>query len=346
MKRKLLFSLFLAAALACNTFAQITVTRDAMPKIGYQIVTAVDETSTFDIGNAGPNQTWDFSNAVANHYDTAVYILPQQAPNYQMYPSANMAGYSKSADGIAYGFYNDSNSDLGIVGTDAYVTFMPGYSYVMHRMYMQPEWMYLPYNYGDNDTYNYTLVSSSGMYTNGVLIDTSKVISHVNGSVVVDAWGNMITPTGTFPVLRVKKSQQFIDSVFSWSNNAWTFDYVYTGSNLSYNWVNDQFGFVGQIYMSDKANGITFFVSQTLVNTNSLPISAKPTYISPNPVSDFINIQIADAIDKVMIYDMSGQLQMSCTNQKRINISHLNKGMYIVKMQTPKRTITDKFIKK
>lgn len=37
---------------------------------------------------------------------------------------------------------------------------------------------------------------------------------------------------------------------------------------------------------------------------------------------------------------------MSCTNQKCIDISRLKEGMYIAKIQTPKGTITEKFIKK
>lgn len=346
MKRNLSFSLILVVVATFTSQAQITVTRAAMPQIGHQVVTGVDQTTSFDVGNAGANQTWDFSNAVVEYYDTAVYILPQQAPNYQLYPGADMAGFMNSAEGMAYGFYEDSGTDIGIIGSDVFATIMPGFDFSMHLIYQQPQWLFLPYHYGDNHNYNITGVGYSGLYINGVLSDSTKAVSHINGTVLVDAWGTMITPTGTFPVLRVKQTQEFIDSLFTWTDNQWVFDYADPGSNLSYSWSSDQYGHIGQIYVDDRANGLNFFVSQTVVNSSNIALADKQHSISPNPATDIINIQLPGTIDKVLIYDMSGQLQMSSTNQRRINISRLNKGMYIAKIHTQKGTITEKFIKK
>lgn len=346
MKRKLSFSLILVVVATFTSLAQITVTRAAMPQIHHQVVTGVDQTTSFDVGNAGADQTWDFSNAVVEHYDTALYIQPQQAPNYQLYPGADMAGFMKSAEGMAYGFYEDNGTDIGIIGSDVFATIMPGFDFSMHLIYQQPQWLFLPYHYGDNHNYNITEVGYSGLYINGALSDSTKAVSHVSGIVIVDAWGTMITPTGTFSVLRVKETQEFVDSLFTWTDNEWVFDHADPGSNLSYSWSSDQYGYIGEIYVDERANGLNFLVSQTVVNSNNITLPEKQNYIIPNPATDAINIQLTGMIDKVLIYDMSGQLQMSCTNQKRIDISRLNEGLYIAKIFTQRGTVVEKFIKK
>lgn len=144
MKRNLSIILILVVLATSSSVAQITVTRSAMPQIGHQLVTAVDQSTTFDIGNAGPNQTWDYSTAVVEYYDTAIYILPHQAPNYLLYPNADMAGFVSSAEGLAYGFYQDSQTDIGIVGADVHMTIMPGYDFNLHKVFVDPQWLYLP----------------------------------------------------------------------------------------------------------------------------------------------------------------------------------------------------------
>ena len=70
----------------------------------------------------------------------------------------------------------------------------------------------------------------------------------------------------------------------------------------------------------------------------------------PNPVTDILNISNKQEIDNVMIYSVTGQLQMQQkVNGKsvQLNLSKLSAGLYIVKiLDKSSKTQTVKVIKK
>tara|TARA_B100000508_G_scaffold140085_1_gene139931 strand:- start:12633 stop:14204 length:1572 start_codon:yes stop_codon:yes gene_type:complete len=55
--------------------------------------------------------------------------------------------------------------------------------------------------------------------------------------------------------------------------------------------------------------------------------------IYPNPASDFINVNVENAIDRIEIRDLSGRLIISTTDSK-IDISELSNGTYVIKAIT------------
>jgi hypothetical protein len=68
--------------------------------------------------------------------------------------------------------------------------------------------------------------------------------------------------------------------------------------------------------------------------------------IFPNPTPDFINIKAEDKIDSVEIFDLSGKLILKDHKGKnRIEVSTLENGIYMVKINTVKGSITRKIIK-
>ena len=71
--------------------------------------------------------------------------------------------------------------------------------------------------------------------------------------------------------------------------------------------------------------------------------------ISPNPTSDFINIQFKNAADfKTEIYDIVGKQIGNFKNTNQIDVSNFNSGIYIIKITDfeSKTVKTQKFIKK
>lgn len=70
--------------------------------------------------------------------------------------------------------------------------------------------------------------------------------------------------------------------------------------------------------------------------------------LSPNPVKDILTIHnLNSKVESVQIFNHSGQLVM---NQNKagnlINVSHLNPGTYLVKINSGKKVISKKFIKR
>lgn len=345
MKKPLLFIGLLFGCLA-SVNSQIVVDRSDFPHVGDLVVTATDNTTTVTPGNAGLNQTWDFSNLVAEEYDSAVFVLPAQAVNSQYYPSANMASMTLNPEsGYAYGFYHDSGSDIGIAGIDVQGILMPGFYLNMHMQYLDEAWFQLPYHYGDSHTQTYWEVGYAAMYNNGVMLDSSKTSTHVTRQMEVDASGTMITPTGSFPVLRVHETESWVDSSFVWSNNAWVFESAQPRSNESYAWYGKNYGLIGKLDVtSGRANGISFFVSETVVGVSN-PSKEMNLNIYPNPATENLILDTESKIERVMIYDMTGSLKLAITGSNLISVARLDKGTYLLNIYTNDGMTSRKFIR-
>ena len=68
--------------------------------------------------------------------------------------------------------------------------------------------------------------------------------------------------------------------------------------------------------------------------------------IFPNPTSDILNIEPKQTISKIEIFDLSGKLVKSESGKdKKISVSNLTKGMYLIKIYTENGVINSKFIK-
>lgn len=83
---------------------------------------------------------------------------------------------------------------------------------------------------------------------------------------------------------------------------------------------------------------------------NTQEIQIENTLIAyPNPIIDKVNFNSKSIIEKVAIYDLSGKLISelnSNSNKVEMNLSQLNAGVYIAKIQTQKGIQTIKLIKK
>lgn len=346
MKHSLL-SLFLVIACSGLLNAQIVVDRSDFPVIGNLVVAAQDRNTVVEPGNAGPNQTWNFGNLVATSYDSTYFIPVSQGIYNQNYPNANLAARVVVPEGgYSYGFYNDSGNDIGIAGLEVQAIIMPGFFFNIHMKYLTESWFHLPYHYGDTHTSIFTQVGYAASYSGGVMLDTTKTVSHVTSVLEVDGWGTMITPTGSFPVLRVKEEQSWADSSFTYNGGTWVFSSVQPRTNLSYTWYGKNYGPIGKIFIDQgRATEMNFFVSETVVDVKEVEPGTKFS-VYPNPVTDYLTVNCPSRIEKIKIYDMSGSLKMVFTGDSLINVSKLTNGNYLMQINTAEGVTTSKFTKK
>lgn len=89
---------------------------------------------------------------------------------------------------------------------------------------------------------------------------------------------------------------------------------------------------------------IAFLEEETL---NTLETNKTNLVAYPNPATDIINIVSDEKILKFEIFDSSGRkVPVSVISDKWINVQNLQKGIYFLRMNTPKGYVTSKFIKK
>lgn len=84
----------------------------------------------------------------------------------------------------------------------------------------------------------------------------------------------------------------------------------------------------------------------TTLGTGSLDI--KTVSIFPNPFNDQISIQTESQLNSISVYSLSGSLVFNIENisSKTIDLSVLNSGMYLIKIETNKSSEFKKVIKK
>lgn len=99
------------------------------------------------------------------------------------------------------------------------------------------------------------------------------------------------------------------------------------------------------VYHAYKTYSYTDDVEECSLNTTSFIQSNVKVY--PNPVSDILYFDTADtAIEKVILFDISGRKVLEQNEANTISVSHLQKGSYILKLFTDKGVQTEKVIVK
>lgn len=116
------------------------------------------------------------------------------------------------------------------------------------------------------------------------------------------------------------------------------------GANQNINLVDFTFDDYGTGFYVD--NIVTTDMSNLSVEDTGTKENVSLT-LYPNPASDFVNIKIADKVNSVEVFDLSGKLMVKDRSGKNeINIQTLTPGNYLIKVNTEKSSITKKFTKK
>lgn len=346
--RKTLLSIFLLCILTSGTDAQITINKDDFPQVNYLVVRAVDDVTTVDPGQAGLNQSWDFSNLIPITYDSTYYESPAGFPGYENYPDANVVSNHNPdsfVGGYNVNFWKYTDTEIKAIADETLINIWGTIDMALHIRYIPPTGMSLPMNYGDIRNKIFAIEWFTAVRNEGVTTDSMRMISHVNMNYQVDASGNMILPDGSFPVLRVKTAWSSIDSSFIWQSGNWVYDSDTTSNWTQYNWYANDFGEVG-IYRIDakKGNGFTFFKSSTLVGVDEKKDQISMN-IYPNPVSTNFVIDTKWSYKKIEILDLSGRVLMTSEFQQNPDVSWLNSGIYFVRISDEKNNLIRKFYK-
>jgi hypothetical protein len=352
MKLFLLLAGFLTVISCYETKAQITITANDFPHAGMLVVTNIDSTSSLSPGSAGPGQIWDFSNLVASYDDSTLYTMPGNQPGAGNHPNANLVSQDLDYDinydgGYNYIFYETTNAGWLAHGQELRISFW-GMSITWHSFYEPPALILpLPFtlNNSNNQTTTWKLYAATGF--GGSVIDSVMTVNHTIVSQLADASGTMITPQGSYDVLRVYEHTEIIDSSFKYNaGSGWVFDETGLTVINTYHWYANGIGEVGALVMDDKKGGgnLTCFKSSTIVGTEALPkISSVRIY--PVPAVDKLTVDAGVQVERTEIYNLAGELITTGSTETTLDISKLKPGTYFLKVITPKTFSTHKFVK-
>lgn len=201
---KSIFITLCAAALCGVSQAQITILASDFPSAGARITGYTDTSNVDHPGNGGSAQTWDFSQAQP-HDTVQIEVVDIASTDWaDDFPTATQA---VTDDGVNYGIYSLQSGSYRLQGiaTDD----MPAPLVLSPPMvdYIFP----LTYNANFSGERNVTVAipgfPGSGFYQ--IIVQRQEEVQKL-----VDGWGTVTTPLGTFQALRVKETALGVDSMF------------------------------------------------------------------------------------------------------------------------------------
>jgi len=353
MKNSALTLLILFISCISTLKAQITITSADFPHAGMLVVRDIDSTTAISPGPAGTGQMWDFSNLVPSYDDSTLYTMPGGQPGIQHYPNTNLVQKDLDSDismdgGFNYIYYETKPWGWFVQGQELRISFW-GIAIAWHMFYEPPAvTLPLPFTYNSSSNLSTTWKLYAASSVGGVMYDSALTVNHTNVSQHADASGTMITPEGSFEVLRVYQQTEITDSAFKYQAGAgWVFDNTGFTTLKQYTWYANGIGEVGSLLIDDKKRGgeFSFFKSSTIVGTDDADKEVA-LHLYPVPATDRINIESSRTINKAEIYNSTGTLLVSeMTNPSAIGISGLAPGIYILKAYTDTGVQVKKFLK-
>jgi len=356
-----------------NTFAQITVTDADLVGVGDIIYQASDTVpgSAITPGNAGTNQTWDFSTLQESSTGNLLFISPIGTAYQNQYPNANLC----MNDNGSLSYYNKTSTGLFIHGINDTVFHSPTLFYP------------LPLTYGLTISDGPILIidnvitgpllslalppSTVSTLSNGLAnrADTALIKIINTTDFLVDASGTITIPLGTFDILRLKSIKytnseldiycsDTISGIGTWINNVPFSSIPFLGgfsnneTEYKYEWITDNasVAFLLAEIIVDSADNIINGVSFQTTAPSYINESNQDIFnIYPIPATYSLNIE-ANSTDLATykMYDINGNLisENTFTKNTKLDLSHLAKGNYLLNISTKEGSITKKIIVK
>ncbi|MBL4577567.1 MAG: SprB repeat-containing protein, partial [Flavobacteriales bacterium] len=208
--KKVLFGATLAALMSFSNLvqAQITITLADFAAIGDTVIDLYDTLvpSGTTVGGTG-NQTWDYSSLQLDYMDTTYFVDPSTTTNGADFPSASLA--SGADDFYIYLEANTNGVFFSGLAADFFGTGVPS-SLVYAPVQKVMEFPSTD-GTGYNDTSGYKWRFSGADV--GAPIDSIGVYHTSYFTSIVDAYGTVTTPSGTYQTIRQYTMEITYDSV-------------------------------------------------------------------------------------------------------------------------------------
>lgn len=356
MKLIVLTSLFIACY--SIVMGQITLTQSDFPDAQDTLVSSQAISFQIDYASTGPNYTWDFSNLSFSNQITRIYqplagtpllvnmaygpfaVTAYRSSYYAPYldlPLAQIGQILPIEIGDVNQYTKKSAPRLSYVG---YSLSISGQGVPMKSDTIETKY-YFPLDYGaDYTTKGYTYFDLS------MFIDAQWMQKRKRHT-VVDGWGSITTPYGTFDVLRVQHRVEETDSI-GYTGTVFGLDIPVT---YEYEWIakNEKTPIL-RITTSELMGNETV-VSIEYKDYDFLSIESLATdklIVYPNPATNELNLSWKLGRKNVKIYQLDGTLVSDFSFDEKVekfNISDLASGMYFLSIECEGESSTTSFIK-
>jgi hypothetical protein len=259
--------LLIGMILISTVHAQITITSNEWPSAfgAHWTYFASEDTIgsgiPVSLGTTGGPQTWTFSETLfpVGEVFTATIVDPTTTPYTSTFPNADHAWHTfGQSGGISYNEYSylQINSlawlSLGYGGN--YV----GYNYIEDNV---PDDLILefPATLGTSWTSNYSVTSSPSPGT--------MEIDSTSRSSVVDAWGTIQVPSGSYDCLRIRDDETSIYNYYV-SGILISSDTI---TSYTYSWIAEQEGWLAEVVSQEDEPNPNFSIAEGVTFRTTTP---------------------------------------------------------------------------
>jgi hypothetical protein len=330
MRKTLLFAFI--AMLASFVEAQPILDQTAVGQVGSTFYLGIQDTFApgFSLGNAGANQTWDFSALLVNDLDTVSFLDPSSTPYGNDFPNANLA-VKQASLGDVMAYLVLSSAGLDLVGIAGDVLDM-GQTFVLHQ---NPPARIAQFPFTYLDTYNNVTVIDTTVDASGFgipLVDSARYKNIQDRDFLADGYGSLELPVGNFTgVLRVKEINHQKDSIWVHSFFGWALyqDSSYTDSTFT--WWNGTKGYYLAQAEYEGGSLVSLRYEDPVIVGRPDPRSGAFA-VHPNPSTDRVVFETDGKVYDLFIMDMQGRILVQeklSSSQAEVNMSNLSKGFYM-----------------
>ncbi len=333
MKKTLLLLTFFAAT-AISASAQITITSTDVATPLKTILQANDTMPTVTEGGAGISQTWNMTGLNSHSIDTLHFIPYAWAPN-AAFSSANIV-VQQNSDNV-YSYLANNTSQLSGLGIHATIS-VAGSPITVTQINSPVEKVAtFPFAYNTAYTNNYVTITPA-TYIGSAFppADSIRSRSTIHKTLLVDAWGTLTTPLGTYSVIRSRETKVKHDTsdvhigFIGWQNAAQTT----SDSTTQYTYWANSVGFPLVTLTKDSLGGVSSATWLKALPTVGITEYTAPVQVNvyPNPAQNEINVETDPTrAYAVQIYDIMGRVvaaQTITSNISVINTSAYANGSY------------------
>lgn len=357
--------------------AQITLeSTDYFPEAGDTLSTRFSTSAEgFSISAPGGDQTWDFSSLVDGTPRTRIIESIDAAPNPEAFSTANI--YIETIGGGG-GYYRSTSDAFSIIGFDGEDPIGQGLE--VETPFSPPyveRWGSL--NFFDLNNLNSALTVTTatddipGNIFDGLPItpDSIRIKVQMDRVDLVDGWGSISIPGGTYDVLREKRIEirdvrlEVKVSLFPWADitdaaiESLPIDQLGVDTMVSYSFWSKETKEPIAIISTNPDETIITSIEYKFIDVISATdeVENAPPNLSvyPNPAATKTQFKFSNlpaGIYKLDIYNLTGRVVISkqyYINNDRsetIDLSPLHKGMYIYRLsnQDGKNLATNRLI--
>lgn len=341
MKLRLFASPFLAITfgfLSTCSFAQITLLSTDMTSIGDQITRYTDTIPTYGPGAAGAGVTWDFSGAINDTTATTNVVTVASTGFASTFASSQ---YAMRGVADSYLFFTHNANSMTTTGAAGDLL---NTGQIIESPFSNPLTLHqFPRTYQSNfeDTYAFVTEADGAGIPTPIPVNRVRLTHTGHVYDTTDAYGTLITPTGTYNALRVK-SVDFTTDVLEYklfSFSAWTLLSTTIDTSTTYSW-----------HAKEQKLAIAEFAFDSIDNPARFTYSAVPPVLTvgvidvdeeipfslyPQPAIDQMFIKGLNQLgnNRIEIFSIDGKMiRNEFITGNNLNVSNLKSGMYILRI--------------